>query len=100
MPKKLRALSAKELKEIDGRRALARTRARLLVESSTGDEAAALVVGAQADPDNPPISDAQWGKMRPAHEVRPRLVARQLRRSANPIKAALRKAANRFPSVS
>jgi hypothetical protein len=80
MPKKSQVLTAKELKEIARRRAQAREWARDLIERSTDEEEAALVAAAESDPDNPPLTDEQWRRMRPAHEVRPELVARQLRR--------------------
>jgi uncharacterized protein (DUF4415 family) len=90
MSKKSEVLTAKELKEIARRRALARERARRLVEASTDDEAA-LTAAAESDPDNPPLTDEQWRRMRPAHEVRPELVARQLRRERGRPKAAVTK---------
>src|SRR5438876_790764 len=46
-----------------------------------GDEDdAALIAAAEADPDNPPLTEGDWRRMRPAYLVRPELVARQLRR--------------------
>ncbi len=80
MSKKSEALTAKELKEIARLRARARERARDLIGTSTDEEEAALDAAAESDPDNPPLTDEQWRRMRPAHEVRPELVARQLRR--------------------
>jgi uncharacterized protein (DUF4415 family) len=81
MPKKAEPLTAKELKEIAGLRAKAREKARLLIAASNEDEDAALTAAAESDPDNPPMTDTQWRRMRPAHEVRPKLVVRQLRRA-------------------
>ena len=80
MSRKSEVLTAKELKEIARLRAQARERARKLIGMSTDEEDAALTAAAESDPDNPPLTDEQWRRMRPAHEVRPELVARQLRR--------------------
>jgi hypothetical protein len=80
MPKKSELLTARDKKEIARRRAEARVWARRFLDERTDDEDAALIAAAEADPDNPPISDEQWRRMRPAHEVSPQLVARQLRR--------------------
>jgi uncharacterized protein (DUF4415 family) len=91
MSKKSEVLTAKQLKEIARRRVLAQERARRLVEASTEDEEAALTAAAESDPDNPPLTDEQWRRMRPAHEVRPELVARQLRRERGRPKAAVTK---------
>jgi uncharacterized protein (DUF4415 family) len=71
MPKRIEPLTARELKEVARLRAKARKRARSL----KGDP----VVRAD-DPDNPPLTDAQLRRMRPAYLVRPELVAVQLRR--------------------
>jgi uncharacterized protein (DUF4415 family) len=80
MPRKSELLTARDKKEIARRRAEARVWARRFLDERTDDEDAALIAAAEADPDNPPISDEQWRRMRPAHEVSPQLVARQLRR--------------------
>jgi uncharacterized protein (DUF4415 family) len=80
MRKKSELLTAKDKKEIARRRAQARVWARRFLDERTDDEDAALIAAAEADPDNPPLSDEQWRRMRPAHEVSPQLVARQLRR--------------------
>ena len=79
MPKKSDVLTAKELKEVARRRAQARERARQLVDGSVQEDAA-FIAAAESDPDNPPLSDGRWRRMRPAHDVRPQLVARRLRR--------------------
>ncbi len=79
MPKKSDVLTAEELKAIARRRARARERARQLVDASVQEDAA-LIAAAESDPDNPPLSDERWRRMRPAHDVRPQLVARRLRR--------------------
>lgn len=80
MSKKSEVLTAKELKEIARLRVQARARARRPIETSTDEEDAALIAAAESDPDNPPLTDDQVRRMRPAHEVSPQLVARQLRR--------------------
>jgi uncharacterized protein (DUF4415 family) len=80
MPKKPELLTARDKKEIARRRAEARVWARQLLDEHTDEEDAALIAAAESDPDNPPLTDEQWRRMRPAHEVRPELVARQLRR--------------------
>jgi uncharacterized protein (DUF4415 family) len=80
MSKRSEVLTAKELKEIARLRAQARERARRLIDATTDEEDAALVAAAESDPDNPPLTDDQLRRMRPAHEVSPQLVARQLRR--------------------
>jgi uncharacterized protein (DUF4415 family) len=81
MSKKLEAFTAKELKEIARLRAQAREKARRLIESTTDEEDTALIAAAKSDPDNPPLTDDQLRRMRPAYKVRPELVARQLRRA-------------------
>lgn len=80
MEKRFKPLTSEELEEIERRRAKARARARELVRNITDEEDAALTAAAKADPDNPPLTDKQWRRMRPAHLMRPELVARQLRR--------------------
>jgi uncharacterized protein (DUF4415 family) len=55
----------------------------------TDEEDARLTAAAEADPDNPPLTDEQWKRMRPAHEVHPHLVRRSLlRRRGRPKLAA------------
>jgi uncharacterized protein (DUF4415 family) len=73
-------LSAKELKEIGRRRAQAREKALRVIAASTDEEDATLIAAAKSDPDNPPLTDEQLRRMRPAYQVRPELLARQLRR--------------------
>jgi uncharacterized protein (DUF4415 family) len=84
MSKKSETLTARELKEIARLRALAREKARRLIDASTKEEDAALVAAAKSDSDNPPLSDDQWRRMRPAHEVHPAIVAKHLRRRGRP----------------
>jgi uncharacterized protein (DUF4415 family) len=91
MSKKFEPLTAKELKEIARLRAEAREKARRLIDAATDEDDAALIAAAEADPDNPPLTDDQLRRMRPAHEVCPQLVARQLRRERGRPKAAVTK---------
>jgi uncharacterized protein (DUF4415 family) len=78
MPRRPEPLSAKDKKEIAVRRAKARAWARRLLKEHAED--AALIAAAKSDPDNPLLRGDQLRRLRPAHEVRPELVARQLRR--------------------
>jgi uncharacterized protein (DUF4415 family) len=81
MPKKSPPLRAKELKEIESRRAEAREWARkFLSEPIDEEEEARLTAAAESDPDNPPLTDEQLREMRPFHEVHPELAAKWLRR--------------------
>jgi uncharacterized protein (DUF4415 family) len=81
MPKKKREiLTARDKKEIVRRRAQMREWARRFLHEPTREEDAKLIAAAESDPDNPPLPDEQFRRMRPAHEVNPQLVARQLRR--------------------
>lgn len=72
MQKRTEQLTPRELKEVARLRVKARKRARSLPK---GDSAVRA-----DDPDNPPLTDAQLRRMRPAYQVRPELVAAQLRR--------------------
>jgi uncharacterized protein (DUF4415 family) len=72
MPNRTKRLTSKELKEIGRLRAKARERARRLADDADGPVA--------SDPDNPPLTDAQLSRMRPAYQVHPELVAARLRR--------------------
>jgi uncharacterized protein (DUF4415 family) len=81
MPKKSSPLSAKELKEIERRRAEVRKwAAKFLSEPLDEEEEARLHAAALSDPDNPPLTDEQLAGMRPFHEVHPELAAKWLRR--------------------
>src|ERR1700674_2160946 len=91
MPKKAELLTAKDRKEIARRRAQARVWARRFLEEQTGEDDAALIAAAESDPDNPPLTDDQLERMRPAYLVRPQLVARQLRRERGRPKSAVTK---------
>jgi uncharacterized protein (DUF4415 family) len=92
MPKKkAELLTAKDRREIAQRRAQARLWARRFLKEQTDEEDAALIAAAESDPDNPPLTDDQLRRMRPAHEVCPQLVARQLRRERGRPRAAVTK---------
>jgi uncharacterized protein (DUF4415 family) len=91
MSKKPEVLTAKELKEIARLRVQAREKARRLIAVSDGVDDAALIAAAESDPDNPPLTDEQLRRMRPAYKVRPELVARQLRRERGRPKSAVTK---------
>src|SRR5437016_13704694 len=80
MAKKREPLTATEMKEIARLRTQARKRARRLVDALTEEEDAAIIAAAEADPDNPPLTDDQLRRMRPAYLVHPELVAKHLRR--------------------
>jgi uncharacterized protein (DUF4415 family) len=68
------------LEEITRRRAAAARLALKLADKMTDEEDARLTAAAEADPDNPPLTEENWKRMRPAHEVHPEWVARVLRR--------------------
>ena len=87
MPKRTEVLTASEMKEIARRRAQTRKWARRFLAEQPTEEDAALIAAAESDPDNPPLTDEQFARMRPAHEVCPQLVARQLRRERGRPKA-------------
>ena len=91
MRKNSNPLTASEKKVAKRRLAEARKWARRLVEKITDEEDAALTAAAEADPDNPPITEEQWRRMRPAYLVRPELVARQLRRERGRPKSEMTK---------
>jgi len=50
------------------------------MDAATKGDDAVLVARAESDDDNPPLTNDQLRRMRPAHKARPELVARQLRR--------------------
>lgn len=79
MPKETRPLTEAELADLALRRAAARERARRLPPLSP-EEDAAIESAAADDPDARPLSDLDLANLRPAHEVRPELVAEALRR--------------------
>jgi uncharacterized protein (DUF4415 family) len=79
MPRKFEPFTREELAEIERRRAVAREIARASLETIDPEEEARLTKAAEEDPDNPPLTDEDWSRMRPAHEVVPHLVAKSLR---------------------
>jgi uncharacterized protein (DUF4415 family) len=91
MPKKSELLTVKDKKEIARRRAEARVWARRFLQEQAEEEDSALIAAAESDPDNPPLTDEQLRRMRPAHEVSPQLVARQLRRERGRPKSTVTK---------
>jgi uncharacterized protein (DUF4415 family) len=91
MSKSFEPLTDEELQEISRGRALARERARRLIEIADPGEDAAIAAAAEADPDAQPLTDEELARMRPAHEVVPRLVAAQLRRGRGRPKTAAAK---------
>src|SRR5207248_3545840 len=54
----------------------ARAKAARALAAMTDEEDAELTRAAIADPDNPPLADADFGKMRPAVDVAPEIVRR------------------------
>ena len=91
MPKKSELLTVRDRKEIARRRAEARVWARRFLHEQTEEEDSALITAAESDPDNPPLTDEQLRRMRPAHEISPQLVARQLRRERGRPKSTVTK---------
>ena len=79
MSKKVR-LTGDELAEVARDRAAARLRALELLKNIDPEEDARLTAAAEADPDSRPLAEADWKRMRPAHEVHPHLVRQSLER--------------------
>jgi uncharacterized protein (DUF4415 family) len=52
----------------------------------TDEEDAEIRAGALRDPDNPPLTDEMWARMRPAVEAAPEIVAAYRRRRRGPQK--------------
>lgn len=61
-------------------RAEARQKALAYADAITDEEDARLTAAAEADPDAPPLTEENWKRMRPAHEVHPHLVRQSLER--------------------
>lgn len=57
-------------------REAAKARALASLAAISDEEDAALTRAAEADPDNPPLTDADWAEMRPAEDVIPDIVRR------------------------
>lgn len=81
-------LTKAELKEIARRRAANRKRALAYADSISPEEEARIVAAALSDPDAQPMTDEQLARMRPAHEVLPGLVAKELRSKGGRPKSA------------
>ena len=73
-------LTKEELEEIARLRADARLRVIELLKNIDPEEDARLTAAAEADPDSRPLTDEDWKRMRPAHEVYPHLVRQSLER--------------------
>jgi uncharacterized protein (DUF4415 family) len=58
----------------------ARRKALRQLATMTDEEDAEIRAGALCDPDNPPLTDEMWARMRPAVEVAPEIVAAYRRR--------------------
>jgi uncharacterized protein (DUF4415 family) len=58
----------------------ARRKALRQLATMTDEEDAEIRAGALSDPDNPPLADEMWARMRPAVEVAPEIVAAYRRR--------------------
>ena len=58
-------------------RARLKARIRRALASMTPEEDAAITAGALSDPDNPPLTDADFARMRPAAEVLPKSLLRR-----------------------
>jgi uncharacterized protein (DUF4415 family) len=61
-------------------RARLKARIRRALELITPEEDAAITADALSDPDNPPLTEADFAKMRPVAEVAPELIAMARRR--------------------
>ena len=59
-----------------GVRSLARRRVRRTLAATRDKEDAAITAAARSDPDNPPLTEAEFARMRPAIEVVPNIVRR------------------------
>jgi uncharacterized protein (DUF4415 family) len=73
-------LTKEELEEIARLRADARLRVIELLKNIDPEEDARLTAAAEGDPDSRPLTDEDWKRMRPAHEVYPHLVRQSLER--------------------
>jgi uncharacterized protein (DUF4415 family) len=80
MSKKHTVLTAEELAETQRRRVKAARLVEKQLETMTEEEDARLAASAEADADNPPLTEENWRRMRPGHEVHPEWVRQSLRR--------------------
>ncbi len=58
-------------------RARLKARIRRALEAMTPEEDAAITAAAESDPDNPPLTDEDFARMRPAAEVLPKSLLRR-----------------------
>jgi uncharacterized protein (DUF4415 family) len=72
-------LTTAELNLIKRRRAAAKKRALAYADSISPAEEARLTAAAESDPDNPLVTEEDFQRFRPAHEVLPGLVAAHIR---------------------
>lgn len=73
-------LTEAELAEVEISRAEAARKALAYADRISDEEDARLTAAAESDPDNPPLTEEDWRRMRPAHEVHPHLVRKSLER--------------------
>lgn len=84
-------LTDDELAEVNLHRAEAARKALEYADSMSDEEDARLTAAAESDPDNPPLTEEDWARMRPAHEVHPHLVRKSLERKRGRPRQASRK---------
>ena len=80
MSKQTVVLTPADLVEVKRSRARAVRLVREQLKNMTDEEDARLTAAAEDDPDNPPLTEEDWKRMRPAHEVHPHLVRKSLLR--------------------
>ncbi len=84
-------LTEAELAEVEAARAEARDMVLAYADAMSDEEDARLTAAAESDPDNPPLMEEDWRRMRPAHEVHPHLVRKSLERKRGRPKLPQRK---------
>ncbi len=84
-------LTEAELAEVEAARAEARDMVLAYADAMSDEEDARLTAAAESDPDNPPLTEEDWKRMRPAHEVHPHLVRKSLERKRGRPKLPQRK---------
>lgn len=67
----------------------AKAKALASLAAISDEEDAALTRAAEADPDNPPLTDEAWTEMRPADEIIPDIVRRQRGPGRKPAKVQI-----------
>ena len=88
MSKQTVVLTPAETVEVKRSRARAVRLVRAQLKSMTDEEDARLTAAAENDPDNPPLTEEDWKRMRPADDVHPHLVRKSLLRRGRPKLAA------------